>query len=380
VVSTRLQDREVDVNKILAILCGIGLLAVAAVVGYIWTQEPRPVEPPPATNTDSPKDIEPKIETNAKKRVVADAFFNPCGVAVQPETGHVFVSMVGRIVRVVPGEPAAVHDEITGFPTDTYGRGPVYQFGPLGLAFADKTTLIVGDGSLEDGKEIVRIYKVGSQPLAKDKVRQADDMSSYSTPIPPGEDSVGGEGNYYGVAVKGATVFVTSNGDDTKGWICKLELNLKTSPPLTLVPFIKSKELTDTNAPTGATISPDGKLVVCQFGAVNAHPDSLLTFYDPATGKLDKKFTTGLRDLCGAAYSPKTGALYGVDFSWADHGKGGLFRLDISGDQLKAVKVADLVRPTALAFSPDGKLYVTVVGTDKEKEKKTGQLLVFEGL
>ena len=47
------------------------------------------------------------------------------------------------------------------------------NIGPLGLAFADGNTLVVGDGSQEDGKEIVRIYTVGAQPPLKDKVRQA---------------------------------------------------------------------------------------------------------------------------------------------------------------------------------------------------------------
>jgi len=362
------------------------MAAVIAVVAYISINKGHSVEEKPPSNLvvedkRPPNVASPKgVETNLERRVVADAFFNPCGVAVQPESGHVFVSMVGRIVRVVPGDPYAVHDEIIGFPSDTYGKGPAYEFGPLGLAFADKTTLIVGDGSQEDGKEIVRIYSVGLQPLPKDKVRKAAEMTSFSTPIPPGEDSLQGEGNFFGVAVHGTTIFVTSNGDDFKGWICKLELDLKKPPPLKLTPFIKSKELTDTNAPMGATMSPEGKLVVSQFGATNAFPDSLLTFYDPATGALEKQLKTGLRELIGVAYSPKTGKLYGLDFSWADHSKGGLFRLELAGDQVKAERLAILDRPTGLAFSPDGKLYVTVIGPDKDKGKKTGQMLVFEGL
>jgi DNA-binding beta-propeller fold protein YncE len=369
------------VNRILAICCGAGMLAVAAVVAYILlrpdpTPREQPVENPPAANGIAVDGLDPNLE----KRVVAESFYNPCGVAVQPATGHVFVSMVERIVRVVPGNPAEVHDEITGFPTDTYGRGPVYAFGPLGLAFADQNTLVVGDGSQDDGKEIVRVYTVGPKPLPRDKVRKAADMLTYSSPILPGEDSLQGEGNFFGVALHGSTAFVTSNGDDSKGWICKLELDLKKPPPLTLTPFIKSKELTDTNAPMGATISPEGKLVVSQFGSANAHPDSLLTFYDPATGKLERKLKTGLRDLIGIAYSPKTGHLYGLDFSWADPSKGGLFRLEVGAGQVKAVRLAALEKPTALAFSPAGKLYVTVIGSHKGEGKTTGQLLAIEGL
>ena len=363
-------------NKILALLCGVGVVLVGAVVGYILMHQDVPVAKGPPPDNPPPE----SVATHIEGRAVAGSFYNPCGVAVQPETGHVFISMVGRIVRVVPGNPSEVHDEVTGFPTDSFGRGPAYEFGPLGLAFADKNTLVVGDGSLEDGKEIVRIYAVGSQPPPADKVRKADDMTSFSTPIPPGDDSLGGEGNFYGVAILGSTVFITSNGDDSKGWICKLDLDMKKPPPLKLIPFIKSKELTDTDAPMGATISPDGKLVVSQFGATNSFPDSLLTVYDPSTGNMEKKLKTGLRDIIGVAYSPKTGKLYGLDFSWAEPAKDGLFRLEVGADQVKAVRLADLEKPTALAFSPDGKLYVTVLGSGDPKGSKTGRLLVFEGL
>jgi DNA-binding beta-propeller fold protein YncE len=387
-----LDEHEVFMNKLLAGLCGVGMAAVVGVVGYILISHRDGTEArsfagetsagPSARAPEKRAAAEPArgADANVEPQIVAGDFFNPCGVAVQPGTGHVFVSMVERIVRVVPGDPSRVHDEITGFPTDTYGRGPVYAFGPLGLAVAGAGTLVVGDGGQPDGKEIVRIYSVGTSPLPRDKVRKAEDMTSFSTPIAPGEDSLQGEGNFYGVAINGSTAFVTSNGDDSKGWICKLKLDLKKGPPLVLSPFIKSKELTGTNAPMGATISPEGKLVVSQFGAANSHPDSLLTFYDPVTGKLEKKLPTGLRDIVGVAYSPTTGKLYALDFSWAERAKGGLFRLEVGTEQARAERIAFLDRPTALAFSPDGALYVTVLGNDKEKSKKAGQLLVFKGL
>jgi hypothetical protein len=211
-------------------------------------------------------------------------------------------------------------------------------------------------------------------------VRQAGDMTSFSTPIPAGEDSLRGEGNFYGIAVLGASAFVTCNGDDTKGWIARLELDLNKPAPLKLTPFIKSRELTNKDAPLGATITAEGKLLVCQFGNNTTHPDSLLTFYDPLSGNLEKKLTTSLRDLTGVAYSPKTGKLYGVDFSWAEPAKGGLFHLEIVEEQVRAHRLASLDRPTALAFSPEGTLYVTVLGPNRDNSKRTGQLLVFEGL
>lgn len=90
---------------------------------------------------------------------------------------------------------------------------------------------------------------------------------------------------------------------------------------------------------------------------------------------------TGLYDISGLAYSPKTGLLYATDFAWMSIGDGGLFRLDsemkTAGAGVKTVKIASLDKPTALAFAPDGTLYITVVGPKKDDENapKEGKLL-----
>src|SRR6185369_11734799 len=94
-----------------------------------------------------------------KAETVLGGLSNPCGLAVQPETGHVFVadSAAGRIIRVVDGK---AEDVVVGFPLDKYGKGPKFDIGPLGLAFLDKDTLVVGDGSFVDGQEYVRVFTV----------------------------------------------------------------------------------------------------------------------------------------------------------------------------------------------------------------------------
>ena len=99
------------------------------------------------------------------------------------------------------------------------------------------------------------------------------------------------------------------------------------------------------------------------MGEVNVPGDSLLTMYETATGKLVKSLKTGLHDIAGLAYSPKTGKLYCVDFAWVDTKQGGLYELTVTGDEVKATKIASLDKPTALAFDKDGGLYVTVFGT-----------------
>jgi DNA-binding beta-propeller fold protein YncE len=319
----------------------------------------------------------------AEPEVIARGLDNPCGVAIQPGTNHVFVSTHEGIVRLVPGPRGySRFDEVLDFGTDTYGRGPEYQIGPLGLAFLDKDTLVVGGGELLDGEELVRFYTVGPAPRPAGKALKADDMKASTGPIPPGDDSLRGEGNFYGVAMKGSTLYVSSNGDDTKGWISKVVV--KDGKPGPLTPFIASKQETGVDGPTGLTISPEGKLVGVQFGEVNLPGDSLVVVYDPENGAMESKLKTGLNDLAGIAYSPKTGKLYGVDFSWNPPDKGGLFLLEFSGARIKPTRIAQLNHPSALAFAPDGTLFVTVIGIREDSaEPKTpgpGTVVIFKGL
>src|SRR2546423_4787314 len=95
---------------------------------------------------------------NAKVEEVVNSLSNPCGVAVQPGTGQIYLtdSANGRVCRVNNGK---LEDVITGSPKDVYGKGPFYDIGPLGLVFSsDGKSLIVGDGGYKDGEECVRVY------------------------------------------------------------------------------------------------------------------------------------------------------------------------------------------------------------------------------
>jgi DNA-binding beta-propeller fold protein YncE len=310
---------------------------------------------------------------------------NPSGVAVNPATKHVFAVSKQGVFRFVPGKPGKIYLEIDGFPTDVYGKGPMYDIGPLGVAMWGTDRIVVGDGSRKDAEELVRIYKV--EEAVPEKPRKEDAAEFTLGPIAAGEASAKGEGNFYGVAAWNDALYFTANGDDTKGWILKSAI--ADGKPGELTPAIATKELTEVDAPIAITVSPDkANLVVGQGGEVNVPGDSLLTMYD-AEGKLVKKYATGLHDICGLAYSP-TGKLYAVDFAWADTTQGGLFELVIEGEEVKANKVISLDRPTALAFDADGGLYITVfglgdlykapAGTDpaKEDEKPKGGLIRLE--
>lgn len=325
-----------------------------------------------ATKKDESKKAE-ESPPEAEVKVILSKLDNPSGIAVQPETGEVFVSdgAAGRIISVNPESAEKPKVVVKGFPQDDYGKGPIYKIGPLGLLFLDKDTLVVGGGELKDGAELVRVYD-----LSGGKTLGMDDMKYSLGPIGPGDASQKGEGNFYGLAATKTAIYVTCNGDDTKGWVSRIEL--KDGVPGELTPFIATKVATQVDAPVGITMNRNGQIVVGQMGEVNMPGDSLFTVYDPESGEKMQSAETGLYDIAGLAYSPKTEKLYAVDYAWMEPAKGGLYRLDVNDDAntLTAVKIATLERPSALAFTPEGALYVTLFGgNDDGKKKAQGKLV-----
>src|SRR5438105_2622164 len=143
---------------------------------------------------------------DAKVEQVVNSLSNPCGIAVQPGTGHLFLtdSANGRICRVNNGK---LEDVITGSPKDVYGKGPFYDIGPLGLIFtSDGKSLIVGDGGYKDGEECVRVYPVPE--AGKPALNYEKDASQKLAPLPAME-GVLGDVNLYGLALNSSAVLVT---------------------------------------------------------------------------------------------------------------------------------------------------------------------------
>ncbi len=300
---------------------------------------------------------------------------NPTGVAVQPGTGDLFIAARSGVHRLTVGDKKVLSQEVGGFNTDIYGKGPKYNIGPLGVGFLGADHLVIGDGSNPDEKEVVLVMKVGK---TGPKTPFTPKDAAYTLgPIKAGKDSAKGEGNYYGVAVNDHAIFITCNGDDTKGWVAKSDV--KDGKPGALTPFIATKVATNVDAPVGITFSKDGKeLIVGQMGEMNVANDSLLTTYNPETGKLIKALKTGLHDIAGVAVSPKTGKLYVVDFAWIKPADGGLFELTVEDDKVTSKKILSLEKPTALAFDKDGHLYVTDGASDIES-KPAGRVSRVDG-
>ena len=314
--------------------------------------------------------IAPVTVADEEVEVLLDGLKNPCGVAVQPETGIVFISesAAGRVVRMVDG---AVEEVITGSSGDVYGKGPKYDIGPLGIVFLSKNRLAVADGGFPDGEEFIRVFEVpeSGQPAV-----------TYETGIKVGPisatDEIKAEGNFYGIAATENAIFVTCNGDDTKGWISKADMQGTEFGELKR--FIATKESTTppTDAPVAITVSPRGEIVVGQMGEITVANDAKLNFYNANNGKVLLDRDTGLHDITALLYSPK-GHLYALDFAWIDTAQGGLFRLDDDKDNgINPVKIVGLDKPTCMAVGTDGSLYVTVIGSVEEGSQiGNGQLI-----
>ena len=318
------------------------------------------------------------IAQDAIPEVVVKGLNNPSGIAIQPETGHVFVadSGAGRIIRVIEGK---VEDVITDFPTEGYGTDPTYKIGPLGLLFLDKDTLVVGGGGLPDGEDLMRVFKVpgvGAGSINA-SATHGNTFALRASGKEGEENFKPGEGNFYGLARGNGGIFVTCNGDDAKGWVSFATVKLDK-----IVKFerkIATKDITKVDAPVAATISPQGYLVIGQMGETKDLKDSLLTFYSQSGTKLGI-YRTGLNDITGLAYGPRHGRLFALDFNWANPKQGGLYKLvDMDNEkQCESVLMSRLEKPTAMAFTSTGDCYITLAGS--ASGKLDGQLILIRQL
>ncbi|MEZ6152390.1 MAG: hypothetical protein R3C09_20005 [Pirellulaceae bacterium] len=328
--------------------------------------EEKPAEEKPAE--EKPAEEKAPVDPGTTKgEVVLEGLNNPCGLAFQPETATLFIADSGnhKVVKLVDGKAV---DAITDFPGDVYGKGPMVNIGPLGLLFLDKNTLVVGGGGLPDGEELLRVYSLPEDGSAI----KADAMSA-SFPL-AATDELKGEGNFYAMAATGDGIYVTCNGDDTKGWVSKATVSGNTVSGYER--YLATKEATEVDAPVGITISPDGYLVVGQMGEINVPGDSLITFYDAASKEMLLNVKTGLHDIAAVVYS-KRGQMYVLDYAWADSTQGGLFQVleDTSSDTgVRTKKITALDKPTAMVFDASGNLFVTVIGVAADGNSQ-GQLI-----
>ena len=335
-----------SVSLLRASLHAVCAFAIASLVGC---------DSKPATTID---DVEakgsPAVTLTAiefDQKVIAEGLNTPAGLAVQPESGDVFVSAIDGVMRLSAENDFSMNPEIIGFATDSYGKGPSYSFGPLGLGFLDSQTLVVGGGGQKDGEDLVWLIDVPMKPSTPSlEIDQA--KKSYG-PIAAGDDSFRGEGNFFGLCIGDQKIYTASHGDDSKAWISTIDL---ADDSAGLRPMIAAKTSTFVDGPSGMALLPNGKLLLAQTGELHESPDSILAIFDLESGELEKTIKTELYDITSILVD-STGDIFVTDFSWADPDKGGMYLVDLK-DEGAFVKCASLVHPTALSVSSGGDIFV----------------------
>jgi hypothetical protein len=204
-------------------------------------------------------------------------------------------------------------------------------------------------------------------------------------PIRPESDGKTAEGFFYGVTNVPTALFAVSHGEDASGWISRAFLIDSAGKAADLKPLINAKALSGVGGPMALVVSKRGELVVGESGSFDKPHAAAISFYSPKDkGRLLLSVPTGLSNITGLAYSPRSGSLYALDFAWSDAKEAGLFRIDATREEgrmsAKAIKITSLDRPMAMTFASDGTLYVTQLGPSAEGTKeKQGQIVRITG-
>ncbi len=351
-------------------LFGLAASIVAFASSLSWAQEEKKADEKAAAKVEAQSDLA-ELKTEAGRLVVrvTDGLNNPTCVAVQPETGFVFVadSGNGQIVRVLDGK---VDPVITDFPKESLGTTPPVNIGPLCLSFINKDNLLVGTGGQPAGEDGVRHFVLTPTPVKYDSAKNS--LTLIADPIA----TEPAEGNFFGLAVTPNSIYTSSQGSPAKGWICLA--NRSSNDSITnLTRHFSSTEAIGVAHPGSLTLSPHGYLIVSCVGELGEKKDSVAAFFEPVSKKMLLKLELGLHDVCAIAYSPRR-QMYALDMAWAQPNAGGLYRVveDKSVPSgLKTKLVAKLPNPTSMCFDSDGAVYVTLRGAVDEKGNTKGSLV-----
>ena len=331
-------------------------LLIISCPGFIRAAEPATPTDPAQVQTDPPA---------VKSDVLLTGLDRPWSVAVQPSTADLFIAETGagRVVRykqgfagtLRPAKDVTPVEVIVGFEAPSRDQEPFDPIGVLSIDFFNHEELVVIQRGAEPARDFLGSYKI----VPGGKVLQPDAAKPKLTGPSLKPDAPG----MFSLVSTAAAIYLTSGFEGPADAIFRAEL--KDSIPTDPQVFGKVDwAASGMSRPTGITISPRGELVIACAGQIGG-TDSSIAFVNSISGQLLMNLATGLSDTCAVAYSSKTGHLYVLDVAW-DEPSGGLFRLDaalIDGKPgVRAVKILQLERPTAMAFWPDGTLYVTTHG------------------
>jgi hypothetical protein len=307
----------------------------------------------------------------------------PAAVAIRPgasrETYEVFVAEVGagRIVRTSSDKRADSREAVTGFVTssdaDDFDRLP----GVRGLLFLDAGRLVAVGGE-GDGRPFVRLYELidPSKPLSAEQYEQQaapaaadqkldDNIVSFRNPLrTQANDKVPD------------SLMLTAVDQDLRATMWRLPVRGGTLGDL------KTFGKDGGTSPLAIAAEPHGSIVVIRPAERDTSATSRMEFVNPIDGQTNFAVSINLANIVAVVYNPITGDEFVIRNTPGSSDSSGVFRIDAeeSGDPAKPSATGKLMakvqHPTAMAFGPDGVLYVSSLGADQ----KSGSLMKVSGL
>jgi hypothetical protein len=302
---------------------------------------------------------------------------DPAGIAIRPggTAGQyeIFVldKATGNLVRFNSQKPAETANAITGFQVARPDSDEKVATGVSALVFLDRGHLLVMSEPSDDGRHWLRTFElpVNGESLVASEPQQ----EILSLPHPA--HAAGGEQPLCGIAQDGERVYLCCVGSQFKISQASSEGNALGNVTV----WATSKSDDELPGAACVTVNPqrDKGYVVAGIPAVPPK-QSRLVFYHPVTAERLLSLPIPLLEVAGLAYGPDSGLLYAIDVASADESRGGIYRLDAgfaAGRQTcVAVAIAPLVRPTAMAFGPDGALYVICRNQSDAQEPSRSRL------
>lgn len=316
-----------------------------------------------------------------RTEVIAKGLDTPCGLAVRPTVEKdapqeiLFAeSGAGRVMQIVAsGDPREILSGLEIRPLEK----PEIRLSASALGFITPTKLAVLGGLKKEYLEQVGLFNLP----ADEKVLTPADMEN-AVPLRTYQDTVFQEpAGFHGMYVGETVAFFSNYVPNRFGDIYRASLSANRIDEPQRMNFRQTGE--DLVAPAGLCAGPAGKtqyLVASFMGEMGEERDSRVAFIVPSNGTIALELTPGLFDVIGLAYSP-WGNLYAVDFAAGDEKAGGVYRLDDARlnnkPACRAVKIANIARPTSLMFDKLGVLYVSSLG--EEGSEKQGQIIKVSG-
>jgi hypothetical protein len=310
---------------------------------------------------------------------------SPAGIGIRPIPGaehyEIYVAEVaaGRIVRLRSNKPNASEDAITGFIASTDEDDLVRLPGPHGLLFLDPNRLVVA-GSEGESRPFVRLYELADQK----KPLTAEQHEQEAAPAASEEKWADKLVSFFSLnrtlANDKVSDFLVVSAADEDGAATLWKLPVRSGTIGDLSPLGKRPPAV---APVAIAVEPHGFIAVVRPDGRGDSAVSRLEFVNPMDGRTTSRFEIKLASIVGVAYSPRTGNLYAISQSSNDPAHSGVYRIDSdetstpNEPSATASLVTEVQRPTAIAFGPDGSLYVTALGKERSGgllQKVTGGL------